>query len=107
MISGETSYISQLCKLKWYEWVVFHDEWTPLPDDVLRLSHYLGSSIDVGLVMIAVFLTDNGQVLHISTYRQLTQDEISKKMGSMPMNSSCPKFIKSRGLRFYLESWRS
>ena len=51
----------------------------PIPDDVLKLSRYLGHSIDIGPAMTAKILTENGQVLHRSTYRLLTPDELLDK----------------------------
>ena len=61
---------------------MFQDETAPFPDDVLKLGHYLGPSIDIGPAMAAKILTEHGQVLHSSTYRPLTMDEISDKDGS-------------------------
>ena len=78
MISGETSVIIQFCELKWDEWIMFH----LIPDDMLKLDLYLGSIIDVGPAMTTKILTENGQVLHRSTYRSLTPDELLDKDGS-------------------------
>ena len=55
------------------------DETAPFPDDVLKLGHYDGPSIDIGPAMTAKILTENGQVLHWSTYRPLTSDELLHK----------------------------
>ena len=49
MMSGEASYISQLCLLECFEWVIFSDEASPFPDDMLKVGHYLGPSIDTVL----------------------------------------------------------
>ena len=62
-MSEETSDISQFCELEWLKWVMFQDETAPFVDDVLRLGHYLGSSIDVGPTMATQILSENGQVL--------------------------------------------
>ena len=67
-MSRETSDISQFCELEWFEWRMFHDETAPIPDDMLKLGHYLGPSIDVGQAMMAKILTQSGQVLHRSIY---------------------------------------
>ena len=58
------------------------DETAPFPDYMLKLGHDLWPSIDISPVMMAKILTDNGQVLHRSTYRLLTPDEIYDKVGS-------------------------
>ena len=47
-----------------------------------KLGHYLGSSIDVGPAMTAKILTENGQVLHRSTYQPLIADELLDRDGS-------------------------
>ena len=60
---------------------MFQDETAMFPDDVLKLGPYLGSSIDFGQAMTAKILTENGQVLHRSTNRPLTPDELSDKDG--------------------------
>ena len=65
VMSCKSSDISQFCKLEWFEW----DETAPFLDDVLKLGHYIGPSIDVGPAMTTKILTENGQLLHRSTYR--------------------------------------
>ena len=64
VMSGETSDISQFCKLEWLKWIMFQDETAPFPADVLKLGCYLGSSIDVGPAMTTKILNKNEQVLH-------------------------------------------
>ena len=56
-------------------------EIAPFPDVVLKLGHYLGSSIDVGAAMTTKILTQNGQVLQKSMYRSLSPHEITDKDG--------------------------
>ena len=67
VISEEMSDINKFCKLEGFEWVIFHDETAPFPDDVLKLSYYLGPSMDVGPAIAAKILTENGHVLKRST----------------------------------------
>ena len=61
---------------------MFCDATASFPNDVLKLCHYLESSIDVSPAMTAKIHTENGQVLHRSAYRPLTPDELSDKDGS-------------------------
>ena len=61
---------------------MFQDETYSCPDVLLKLGSYLGPSIDISSAMTAKFLTENGQVLHRSTYRLLTPDELLDKDGS-------------------------
>ena len=56
VMSGETSDISHFCELEWFKWVMFQDETVPFPDDVLKLGHYIGPSIDIDSVMTKKFL---------------------------------------------------
>ena len=56
VVSGETSNVCQFYRLEWFEWVMFHDETDIFPDDMLKLGHHLGISIDVGLVWLQGFL---------------------------------------------------
>jgi hypothetical protein len=76
ILSGETSDISQLCELGWYDWCKFRDVAAPFPQDKQVLGRYLGPSVDIGPAMTAKLLKSNGQVIHTSTYRSLTPDEL-------------------------------
>ena len=53
-----------------------------ISDDMLKLGCYVEPSIDIGPAMTTKVLADNGQVLHRSTYRPLTPDELLHKVGS-------------------------
>ena len=77
-----TSDIIQLSELEWFKWVMFWDETIPFPDNELKLGHYLGPKIDVCPAITAKILTENGQVLHTSTYRPLTPDDLLQKDGT-------------------------
>ena len=79
VISGQTSDISIWVQHEWYEWVKFRDTTVPFPDDKEVLGKYLGPSIDVGPAMTAKILKANGQVVHRSTYRSLTDEEIASE----------------------------
>ena len=61
---------------------MFNDETGVFTDDVSKLGHYLGSSINVNPAMTMKTLTKNGQVLHRSSCRLLTPDEVADKDGS-------------------------
>ena len=76
IMSGETSDISSFCELGWYQWCKFRDVAAPFPQDKMVLGRYLGPSIDIGPAMTAKILKSNGQVIHTSTYRALTPDEL-------------------------------
>ena len=82
VMSGEASDISQFCELEWFKWVMFQDQNAPFPDEVLKLGHCLGPNINVGPAMTVTILTQNRHVIHRSTYRPLTPDEIADKVVS-------------------------
>ena len=77
IMSGETSDISQFCEFEWYEWVYFRDTVVSFPEDKLVLGRYLGPSIDVGPALTAKILKQNGEIVHRSTYRGLTPEELA------------------------------
>ena len=61
---------------------MFYNKTAPFQDYVTKLGHYLGPSIDIGPVMTAKILSENGQVIQSSTYRMLLSDELADKDGS-------------------------
>ena len=79
VLSGETADISQFCELSFYEWVMFRDEPVQFPDENPVLGRFLGIAIDVGPAMTAKILKQNGEVLHRSTYRGLTDAELANQ----------------------------
>jgi len=56
---------------------MYRDTTVAYPDSKLVLGRYLGPSTDVGPAMTAKILKDNGQVVHRTTLRNLTEDEIN------------------------------
>ena len=58
---------------------MFQDKTALFHDDVMKLGHYIWPCIDVDPATTAKILTENGQVLHRSTYRPLTPDELLDK----------------------------
>ena len=48
---------------------------------MLKLGHYLGPNINIGLAVTVKSLKENGQVLNRSMYRPLTKDELLDKDG--------------------------
>eukprot|EP00804_Cyclotella_cryptica_P017277 CCRYP_016828-RA/>CCRYP_016828-RA protein AED:0.02 eAED:0.02 QI:0/0/0/1/0/0.5/2/0/461 len=87
IMSGETSDLSQFCEFEWYEWVKFRDSAVRSPEDSLVLGRYLGPSIDVGPALTGKILKQNGEVVHRSTYRGLTPEEIVNPVDQAAMKS--------------------
>ncbi len=76
-MSGKIANISQFFELGWYEWVKFRSTIISFPEDPLVLRKYLCPSIDVGPAMTTKILTPTGEVVHHSTYRPLTPEELA------------------------------
>jgi len=79
VMSGETADISPFCELSFYEWVMYREpsKLVQFPDKNPTLGRYLGVAIDVGPAMTAKILKANGEVVHRSTYRGLTEKEVN------------------------------
>ena len=76
MVCGETPDISEFASYQWYEWIKFRDQQVAFPHDNFVLGIYLGPSFDIGPAMTAKILKKNGEYVHRSTYRSLTDDEL-------------------------------
>ena len=75
MLSGETADISEFAEYGWYDWVKFRDTNVPYPEDKLVLGRYLDPSTDIGSAMTAKILKSNGQYVHRTTFRAVTEEE--------------------------------
>jgi hypothetical protein len=76
IVSGQTSDISPFVEYEWYEWCFFFDSSVSFPKDKEILGRWLGPSTDVGSAMTYKLLKSNGEVVHRSTVRPLTRDEV-------------------------------
>ena len=83
-------------------WVGYVLRWFLFQDDVEKLGHYLGPSIDVCQAMTANILTEKQQVLHRSTYRPLTWDELLDKDGSDAQEHFMARVYEMFGLQVLL-----
>ena len=82
IMKGSTADISHISEYKWYDWVMFRDNLPTFPDDKLILGRYLGPATDVGSMMTAKILKENGQFVCRSTLRRLTQEELDSPVHS-------------------------
>ena len=48
IMTGQTAYISNICRYDWYEWVMFLDNVISYPEDRRTLGRYIGPAIGVG-----------------------------------------------------------
>ena len=77
ILSGQTADISPFVECKWYEFVRWYDIKAQFPQPREKYGRWLGPSLDVGPAMTAKILKENGQVLHLSTYRPLNDNELT------------------------------
>jgi Reverse transcriptase (RNA-dependent DNA polymerase) len=75
-LTGQTADISALVEHSWYDWIKIWDTQSGFPEPKEVHARYLGPSLDIGPAMCAKVLKQNGQVVYLSTYRSLTQEEI-------------------------------
>lgn len=75
-MTEQTSDISPFAEHAWYEWVKFWDIRSLFLDPKEVSGRYLGPSLDIGPAMCAKMLKQNGQIVYLSTYRSLTQDNV-------------------------------
>ena len=68
--------ISPFVELRWYGWVYYWDSKAQYQESKEKLGRWLGPSIDIGPAMTAKVLKPNGQLLHVSTYQPLSDDEM-------------------------------
>jgi hypothetical protein len=76
LITGSTPDISILAEFGWYEWVKWFDEKARFPTEQEVYARYLGPSRAVGSLMTAKLLNEKGNILHRSSFRPFTKDEI-------------------------------
>ena len=60
----------------WYDWVMYWDSVTEFPEPKEALGRWLGPSIDIGPAMTSKVLKKNGQYIHTSMVRGMTDDEM-------------------------------
>ena len=80
VMTGQTADASQLFELKWCKWVKFFESATSFPNDKMSLGRCLGPLIDVGPTMTAKILKSNGNTIHVSACRALTNEEQSSEL---------------------------
>ena len=64
IMTGTTADISHISEFGWYDWVMFWDNTPTFPEDSIVLGRYLGPATDVGGMMTAKILKENGQFVY-------------------------------------------
>ena len=79
MLTGETADISEFAEFGWYDWIKFRNTVVVYPEDNLVLGRYLGPSTDIRPAMMAKILKSNGQYVHRTTLRGLTDEKVQAR----------------------------
>jgi hypothetical protein len=79
IISGQTADISPFVQHGWFDWVKWYDSQASYPEPRERLGRWLGPSLDIGPAMTSKIMKENGQLLHLSSFRPLTDDEVQDR----------------------------
>jgi hypothetical protein len=78
-MKGGTADISQICESAWYDWVMFRDTVNRIafPNKRLTLGRYLGPATDIGLVLTAKILKQNGHyVFHLTLHHLMPEETL-------------------------------
>jgi transposase len=77
IVSGMTADISPYVECGWYDWVKYWDTTSSFPNSKEVYGKWLGPAPDIGPAMCSKrILKSNGHLLHLSTYRPITDDEL-------------------------------
>ena len=76
LLSGQTSDILPFVECGWYDWVFWYDTQAKYPEPHEVLGKWLGLTVDISPAMTAKILKDNGEVLYLSSYHPLSDDEL-------------------------------
>ena len=78
MATGYTDYISTISSIGWHDWIKLYDPvGNNFPEDKYYLRCYLGPQIYIGPIVTEKILKMNGEVVHQSTYRSFTAQELN------------------------------
>ena len=102
ILSGQTVDISPFVECGWCDWVKWFDSRAKYPAEREVLGRWLGPSVDVGPAMTSKILKSNGQILHLSSFRKLTEDEMQDKgeLKRMEIFDNCIKKQLGKSLTF-------
>jgi transposase len=95
LISGQTADISSIVEHGWYDWVKFYDQNAKFPEPKEFYGRWLGPAPDIGPAMASKILKSNGQIIILSTYRGLSEDELSNK-DQIKLRDHFDQMIKQR-----------
>ena len=77
IVLGQTADISPIVEHGFYDWVKWYNSEAQFPEPKEVYGRWLGPAPDIGPAMCSKILKKNGQVLYLSSYRAVTDDEMA------------------------------
>jgi len=74
-ITGQPSGISHLVEVGFYDFVMFWDTHASYPKPKETMGRWLGPADDIGSALTSKIIKENGQVIPLSTFRNLSEEE--------------------------------
>ena len=75
LLSGKTADISPFIEHEWYDFVKWFDHGSSFPEPKEVHGRWLGPSMDIGPAMCSKIIKSNGQIINLSSYRGITEEE--------------------------------
>ena len=75
LLSGQTADIFPFIEHEWYNFVKWFDHGSSFPEPKEVHGRWLGPSMDIGLAMCSKIIKSNGQIINLSSYRGITEEE--------------------------------
>ena len=75
LLSGKTVDISPFIEHEWYYFVKWFDHGSSFPEPKEVHGRWLGPSMDIGPAMCSKIIKSNGQIIKLSSYRRITEEE--------------------------------
>ena len=76
LLSGQTTDISPFIEHEWYDFVKWFDHGSSFPEPKEVHVRWLGSSMEIGPSMRSKIIKSNGQIINLSSYQAITEEEI-------------------------------
>ena len=75
LLYGKTVDISPFMEHEWYDFVKWFDHGSTFPEPKEVHGRWLGPSMDIGPAMCSKIIKSNGQIINLSSYRGITEEE--------------------------------
>ena len=76
LLSGQTKDISPFIEHEWYNFLKWCDQGSSFLEPKEVHGQWIGPSMDIGPAMCPKIIKSNGQIINLSSYRGITEDEI-------------------------------